>query len=170
MTIGTGKRNMGGLHHDFIKGAASVRAIGTAGTLETRTITFNAAADMPTDSTNSALVLAKLVTIDNIPSGTQRARLTFHGDSDIVTFARAVLAAINSPDDITSANRLTIVDVTGGGSASSDSKQRMISKSAPIIEYNLEGTGADISSITLVGVLTAGTGAVGTVNVSVELW
>ena len=147
-----------------------VRPIGKPGALETRTVTFDAAADMPADPTNNANVLADLVTLDSFASGKKRCRVSFHGDIGITTFARGALVTINAGDDVEAANRLTITDVTGAGTGSADTAQRMVSYQQPVIEYNLEGTDATIDNVYLIGLVTGGTGAAGTAYVSVEVW
>ena len=137
----------------------------SAGILETRTFTIGADVDCFTDKT--APIAAELIT--GIFDGTKkRCRLTYHVDQG-VPFASVVVATLNAGDDNTALARLTYVDVTAGGTGTIDTRQRTVSRSMPVIEWDLTQTDSYVDRIDLGGWLDAGTGA-GVVYITVETW
>lgn len=80
-----------------------------------------------------------------------------------------VVATLNAPDDGTALSRLTYADVTAGGTGSSDTAQRTVSRSAPVIEWDLTDTDSTVDRIDLGGWLDSGTGT-GVVYLTVEVW
>jgi len=87
---------------------------------------FDAAGDMPADYTNVANVFASIIQFTNIPSNTFKLKARFHGMIQgangvalSAPICQGVLLTINAPDLTTAVNRLTYVDLTGGGIANS---------------------------------------------------
>jgi len=155
-------------------GAAHV-TLSIPGELETRTFTFDAAGDGFTDKT--APIAAELLTAEGFGSGKKHCRLTWvmqaipyvqSATSDVPVVAQ-VVATINAGDDTTALSRLTYVDVGAGGTASTDTRQRFISQTQPVIEWDLSGTDADIDRVDIGGYLPTDVGAI-PVYVSVEVW
>ena len=151
---------------DVTAGSANVRTLGQPSTLETRTFTIGADTDCFTDPT--APLASELITGNSFTAGKKRCRLTYHADQG-VPFASVVLATINAGDDATALSRLTYADVSAGSTGSIDTRQRMVSRQSPVIEWNLEGTDATIDRIDMGGILDSGTGA-GVVYLLVEVW
>jgi hypothetical protein len=148
-------------------GAAHVRTMGVAGSLETRTLTIGADTDCVTNKT--APVAAELLTCGSFDAEKKRCRITWHSEQGGVPFAAVAAVALNSSGDSDALIRLDYVDVSAGDTGDIDTQQRLISKDSPVIEYNLEGTASTIDRIDIVGWLADGTGAV-PVYFLVEVW
>lgn len=87
---------------------------------------FDAAADMPADITNSANVLADIVSFTNIPANTFKFKTRFHlgsqglsGTTAAAPICMGALLTVNAPDLTTAALRLLYSDITGGSTVSS---------------------------------------------------
>jgi hypothetical protein len=152
---------------NYVDGAAKVTTLGSPGTLETRTIFYNADADCI--AVAATAIAGNLTTLDTFTAGKKRCRLTYHMESGAIPFAGQVAITLNAGDDTTAASRLTITDVSEAGTGSVDTRQRFLSATAPVIEYALTGTDSTITRIDAIGYLSAGIGA-GNVIISVEVW
>lgn len=115
------------------------------GNMFTKRIRFDAVADLPDDITDSAKVLADLVTLTNFPEGTTRFTVNFHalplgytGTTVAGPIASGVRFTVNAPDTTTAALRLTYTDLTGAGSATTyETDVFEVSFSCPSIEIEL---------------------------------
>ena len=154
------------------KGTVSIHQ--EVGTLETRDVTIDAAADLFTDPT--APVAAELITITGITAGKKRCRITWHclqtpyvqsATSD-TPFAAFCVATLNAGDDTTALARLTLVN-SGVGDLSTDTRKRMLSAQNPSIEWDLTKTESTVDRIDIGAIPPADAGQI-PVYLSVEIW
>lgn len=154
---------------DYQGGAALVRTQ-APGTLETRTVLFDEEADGVAFSAGVLTVAAaNLITLNNFTTGKKRCRITAHFADGGIPFIPFILASLNAPDDVTAASRLSVTPTQENGTGNADTRHRIMSQFANVIEWNLEGTDSTIDRVDLVGVASNLTGTAD-VLLSVEVW
>ncbi|MDH5612213.1 MAG: hypothetical protein OEY66_07135 [Gammaproteobacteria bacterium] len=127
------------------------------GVSESYTITINAAAELPADST--AVTPAEVITVTPT-AGFKRCIVTFFADEGMTPFAVGANVTLNANDTTIAASRLSIADYTEGASLTSAASKdaHKVSKNRGLM-YDLSGLDSTIEKISLVGIATGGTGA-----------
>ena len=154
---------------DVTSGAAHVRTLGSPGTLEIATVTFNAAVDAVAPG---SVVAGSVVQLTDWAADKKRCRITYSHESGAIPFAAMVSVSLNDSSATAAAESMNVTDVTLGGTHSvsaTNNGGRLVSAANSVVEYNLEGTSATVDDVWLVGFDPLGTGA-GLVLVTVEVW